>query len=97
MKELYEIILASSTAQPEPALFSFLEKLVFDIVPMSSENKILPDMARLYSKLLECNFEETLKLIAKRIIPQDPIQATKREYFENLLQSLDVSNRELHA
>lgn len=95
VKELYEIILADPMAQPEPALFTFLERLVFDIIPMSSDNKILPDMARLYARLLESNFDETLKVIAKRIVPED--HPTKREYFENLLQSLDVSNRELHA
>ena len=69
MKELYDIILVNSVSQLEPALFQFLERLVFDIIPMSSDNKILPDMARLYVRLLESNFDETLKLIAKRIVP----------------------------
>ena len=94
VKELYEIILANNPVD-EPALFTFLERLVFDIIPMSADNKSLPDMARLYARLLETNFDETLKVIAKRIVPDD--HATKREYFENLLQSLDISNRELHA
>ena len=98
VKDLYEIILGQQPAAPhDPALFLFLERLVFEIVPMSADAKPLGDLTRLYTRMLETNFEEALKLIEKRILPTDDQQNTKRDFFETLIQSLDPSIRELHA
>jgi len=85
----------SETDQP---LFEFMERLVFDLIPMASDNKSLLDMTKLYIKLLQLNFSETQKLLNKRVLMKYSAEANlKREYFETLIQNMDSTIREVYA
>lgn len=66
--EVFQAQISSDLESGENPLFSFMERLVFDIIPMSSDNKCLMDVAKVYISILQLNFQETLKLIKKRIL-----------------------------
>lgn len=75
-------------------MFAFLERIVFDLVPLAHENKPLSDLTKVYCQLLNLNYQETLKLIDNRILK---VTENKREFFETLVSNLESSTRELHA
>ncbi len=64
---------------------------------MSSDNKCLIDIVKVYIQILQRNFQETVKLIKKRILVEAGAGQSKREFFETLIQSMDASVRELNA
>lgn len=74
MKEMLETmlsahpdVLAHNTPESE-AIFTFMEKLLFDVIAMSSDNKQIGDITRLYVNMLKLNPSQTVRLIDKRIL-----------------------------
>lgn len=101
VKEMYETLLKNKPEEFQQAyegdhpLFTFMERLVFELIPLSSDNKPLIDMTKLYVQMLQNNYNETLKLIHKRVLMKEA--EPKREYFEILVSNLDASMREVYA
>lgn len=65
-KELYQILLDARKEEfitmegaivtAENPLFTFMERLVFDLIPMASENKCLTDVCKVYCSMLSLNY-----------------------------------------
>jgi|LauGreDrversion4_2_1035121.scaffolds.fasta_scaffold04400_8 hypothetical protein len=50
------------------SLFLFMDKLIFDLLIMTSENKQLIDLTKIYIRMLDLNPTQTINLINRRII-----------------------------
>jgi hypothetical protein len=103
IKEMFECMLkanpeAVSEENPESGiLFAFMEKLLFDILAMATENKLMPDLTRIYIRMLQLNYTQTLALIDKRILMVGAPEKEQREFFESLISSMDRDVRDINA
>jgi hypothetical protein len=59
------------TNENNEALFQFMEKLIFDVLAMTSENKNLIDITKLYIRMLQLNNNQTMRLIDKKILMKE--------------------------
>ena len=75
-----------------------MERLVFDLLSMTSENKQLIDLTKLYINMLAKNDQQTIKLINKRILNVDnQLNLTKNDktFLENLLSNMGKEVKEM--
>lgn len=105
VKELYQTLLAvrpeefkqgdGAIVTSENQLFTFMERLMFDIIPMASENKCQGDVCKVYCSMLSLNYQETVKLIETRILKQSG--DAKKDFFDSLVSNIDSGQRALNA
>ena len=50
------------------SLFDFMERLIFDVILMASENKQLLEVTKIYLRMLDMNLMQTFKIVEKRIL-----------------------------
>ncbi len=74
-----------------------MEKLIFEILAMTTENKHLIDIVKQYMTMLQKNSYQAFQLIERRILMLDKPAKEQREFFENLISHLDRDVREMNA
>jgi ribonucleotide reductase alpha subunit len=89
--------LISDDTQENDQLFNFMERLIFDILSMTSENKQLIELTKLYTQMLYKNSTQAFKLIEKRILLKDREAKEQREFFESLIQHMDKDVRDMNS
>ena len=85
------------TNENNEALFQFMEKLIFDVLAMTSENKNLIDITKLYIRMLQLNNNQTMRLIDKKFLMKEAEAKDEKEFFETLLSHMDRDVREMSA
>ena len=78
-------------------MFEFMSRLTFDILSMTTENKQLTEIVKLFVAMLQRNTYQTLQVIEKRVLLVDREPKEQREFFETLVSHLDRDVREMHA
>ena len=74
-----------------------MHRLVFDLLSMTSENKQLIDMTKLFLSMLNNNDEQTIKLIHEKIlVPKDKLGKDERTFFEALIATFEKEVRDLN-
>ena len=74
-----------------------MSRLTFDILSITTENKHLTEIVKLFVAMLQRNPNQTFKVIEKRILLQDREPKAQREFFETLVSHLDRDVRDMHA
>ena len=103
LKEMIETLmtkepqLISDDTEENDQLFNFMERLIFDILSMTSENKQLIELTKLYTQMLYKNSTQAFKLIEKRILLKDREAKEQREFFESLIQHMDKDVRDMNS
>jgi hypothetical protein len=78
-------------------MFEFMSRLTFDILSMTTENKQLTEIVKLFVAMLQRNAFQTFQVIEKRVLLVDREPKEHREFFETLVSHLDRDVREMHA
>lgn len=89
-------VLVSDTEETS-ALFGFVEKLLFDVLSMTSDNKLLIDITKQFATMLEYNHSYALKFIERKVLRTTEEVKNQKEFFEGLVQHMDRDVREMHA
>lgn len=89
-------VLVSDTEETS-ALFGFVEKLLFDVLSMTSDNKLLIDITKQFATMLEYNHSYALKFIERKVLRSTEEVKNQKEFFEGLVQHMDRDVREMHA
>jgi len=103
LKEMIETLmtkepqLISDDTEENDQLFNFMERLIFDILSMTSENKQLIELTKLYTQMLYKNSTQAFKLIEKRILLKDREAKEQREFFESLIQHMDKDVTDMNS
>ena len=81
-----------------------MERLIFDLLAMTSENKQLIDMTKVLVKMLAMNDEQTMKMINDRILQHSLHQSNQqiadknkqeKTFFEHLISNMEKDVREM--
>jgi hypothetical protein len=88
---------AIENIQENEGVFNFMEKLIFDILAMTTENKQLIDIVKQLTQMLHKNSYKAFEFIDRRILKKDSEIKDQREFFETLVSHLDRDVREMHA
>lgn len=74
-----------------------MDRLVFDLLAMTTENKKLIDVANLYIQMLERNDEQLYSLIDNRIlVDKEKIDKDGKTFFESLISHMEKDVREMN-
>lgn len=79
-------------------LFDFMERLIFDLLAMTSENKQMLELTKIYTLMLSKNDAQTIKFINKRILNLNNVMNLKKNektFMENLLSNMEKEVREM--
>jgi len=90
-QRLMELCISSSSPllQEGEVLYSFMEKVLFELLAKTSENKQIKDMAGVFTKLIGNSPGLTEKLLQERILNQEA------KFFDMLLTSMDKDVRDV--
>lgn len=73
-----------------------MEKIVFDLLVNTSENRQLKEFKNLFLEMLMKNPDQVKRFIDKRILqPKPKDKSDEKTFFENLISTLDSSVREM--
>lgn len=87
-----------SSPDQSQKLFDFMDRIIFDILAMTSENKQLTDLTKLYIDMLSRNDTQVMNLIDKRILYNvENKNKDEKNFFDSLISNMDKDVRELSS
>ena len=74
-----------------------MDRLVFDLLAMTTENKRLIEVTHLYTQMLEKNDEQLYLLIENRIlVDKQKLDKDAKTFFESLVSHMEKDVREMN-
>ena len=74
-----------------------MDRLVFDLLAMTTENKKLIEVTHIYTQMLEKNDEQLYALIQNRIlVDKQKLEKDAKTFFESLVSHMEKDVREMN-